>query len=1853
LGPALLSILVISRYGLTPHEAKVSAIAGLRTPSNVSELRSVLGFLNYYRCYIPHYSSIAAALNALLQLNVTWKWGPDQLSAFQQLKDLLCQEGLALKRCDPGKPLLLYTDWSCNGIGAVLAQIDDNQDEYMVACISRSLNKHEKNYSSYEGEMLACVWAIKTLRSFLYGVKFTVVTDHQPLTWLMSTQELSGKHARWALSLMDYDFVIQHRPGQLHQNADVPSRFPRANSNDGTGARLDPDAVDLSLTSPTSPSSSFRSVLMSAIDSAQYEAFVQPTASASFMDDYAPTSDQMLAGHVGRLSDYIDAYSLDSAEAIGVPTGVVVPPPSSTEGSVPTNDGPPALTSEEQADRFLANLPALSAAAPTAAAVLTGKPDSHGVRPTHSLDTRIVPDFFTHAFAEGITVMDLFGGLCPGLDAVLRSGIQVKRYIYCDVHPPAQAVAMHRINILKGQYPHLLPHTAVANALTTVPHDARRIFTEELLQANALDGTQWLIIAGWDCAGFSSAGRQKGLHDTRSHTFFDALRIIGTLQQLQTNIPPAYILENSAIQFNFQNTNLRQYTFSYICDRIGTPVAVDAARFNSYAHRLRNFWSNLADAHLLHDILSSMHRQPGRLVNHILDPNCTAQLVSKSDRAPFYICNLKNRDMCALPTLVAYTNSRAFTVGKPGMIWDGIIKSYREPNVSERERALGYSTGATAAPGLSDVDRHQITGRCIDAFTLHAIFAALKALHLFAPHLPTQPQLVSACATVTPRHMLPPLSIPALLQHPAAGILMRHGWVPGQPLTSTRTGISLTSPLQLPHNRNRHGLGYAATVTELGGGESSVTIPEAQHSAQHALDYSPVQKYITTDSGNFNRMHIATHSDHSNCAHITPHSDNSNCTHITPHSDNSNCTHITPHSDNSNFTHITPHSDTILSKTHIATHSDNTHSPHIALHSDTNSSSAHITTHSGSVNTSSITHASHTNCKHNHRSQQLNHTYNHIPASYIVSPASVLASQYLSSISPAELYIQNYALTTAAEVLDIYQDNSTADIWDDKSTLNYLQTYQLPTDININSRKRIIRRAQYYKWSGDKLYRKMQDGTYREVPPPNKRIATVRSIHERCGHWGVKRTKHLLMTSYWWKGLERDVVETIKCCESCQRVRSNFNAIQPELQPLPIEGLFYRFACDLAGPFPKTTLGNKYIMVIIEYFSKHIELVPLPAKEAKYTAQALLSHVISRFGACAELVTDQGSEFKGAFHQLLQDCFIDHRTTSPGHPQADGLAERAVQSIKRALSKHCEDVQHAKTWDQQIFWIALGYRCSRQAATGLSPYQLLYGTTPVIPPAIKERLEYPIDLKDTDQAALYLLDRAKLLQQNCTIAMQNLQIAQHRDKLKYSHVRSGNYLPKLRKFQIGDFVYRQRRDKSNTLETNARPEIYRIVDIRKSGVLILQGRCGTTIPEHSKHCAPCHLINIDPTYDWTLGPVEDDHPCNICGSPETESGYMLLCDSCNGGYHLYCLQPPLDSVPDGIWLCPNCTGMGITPMQIELRRAQSLNQPTKKLKIFPTAARRNRIKRARNLDSRVIKVPVRKGKRTTYRYGKLEFLGPEYYPQLFTVHYHDGTIGSMDLTTAESMLCSEGTKLPISNSASLSVENQQSALPLQWDLTTTTGIKHALNCMMPGTYPAPYINNFLQTITSTTNNLHTTTPVFNKNLSTLISNINFNNCSILLYMGVNSGGAQQAFLDINKTIICPPLDLSPALHTQPFYFLQPTWYQQLSINVDCAIIFCDIFPDAMDLALPLAAKYARIATFVLVPSLYVTCAPAPRLKWIQTMKKLRLLFLLTTPSESPYVWLLLFKSDVARIHMLNTSIITHLDNNSFATQTLP
>jgi hypothetical protein len=92
---------------------------------------------------------------------------------------------------------------------------------------------------------------------------------------------------------------------------------------------------------------------------------------------------------------------------------------------------------------------------------------------------------------------------------------------------------------------------------------------------------------------------------------------------------------------------------------------------------------------------------------------------------------------------------------------------------------------------------------------------------------------------------------------------------------------------------------------------------------------------------------------------------------------------------------------------------------------------------------------------------------------------------------------------------------------------------------------------------------------------------------------------------------------------------------------------------------------------MIEHFSKWVELVALPDKSSHNTSHAFLQQVLNRFGACAECLTNQGSEFRGEFQKLLDHAFIDHRWTSRDHPQADGLAKRMIRTCKKGVRKIC------------------------------------------------------------------------------------------------------------------------------------------------------------------------------------------------------------------------------------------------------------------------------------------------------------------------------------------------------------------------------------------------------------------------------------------------------------------------------------------------------------------------------------------------------------------------------------------------------
>jgi hypothetical protein len=106
---------------------------------------------------------------------------------------------------------------------AVLSQGEIGKD-LPVAFASRSLNRAEKNYSVMERELLAIVWGVRYFRPYLYGTKFTVVTDHKPLTWIMSVKDPGSRLLKWRIKLEEYDYEILFKNGILNTNADALSR---------------------------------------------------------------------------------------------------------------------------------------------------------------------------------------------------------------------------------------------------------------------------------------------------------------------------------------------------------------------------------------------------------------------------------------------------------------------------------------------------------------------------------------------------------------------------------------------------------------------------------------------------------------------------------------------------------------------------------------------------------------------------------------------------------------------------------------------------------------------------------------------------------------------------------------------------------------------------------------------------------------------------------------------------------------------------------------------------------------------------------------------------------------------------------------------------------------------------------------------------------------------------------------------------------------------------------------------------------------------------------------------------------------------------------------------------------------------------------------------------------------------------------------------------------------------------------------------------------------------------------------------------------------------------------------------
>ena len=255
---------------------KLDGIVKWPAPTKVKDIRSFLGFANFYRQFIPNYSNIAQPLIDLIKKNAPWKWDILHDKAFSMLKSLFLSKP-TLQLPDPSCPFALAADASKFASGAILLQTDPNGNWHPCSYLSQSFSPAECKYDIYDRELLAIIRALKTWCHYLHGSPFPiqVFTDHKNLTFFHSPQCLNCRQARWLLDLTDFDLQLTHVPGSQLTSPDVlscrPDLLPPTDSDNEDVTLLPPSLfvhiIDFTLSSCIASSSSSDPLVLQALQS--------------------------------------------------------------------------------------------------------------------------------------------------------------------------------------------------------------------------------------------------------------------------------------------------------------------------------------------------------------------------------------------------------------------------------------------------------------------------------------------------------------------------------------------------------------------------------------------------------------------------------------------------------------------------------------------------------------------------------------------------------------------------------------------------------------------------------------------------------------------------------------------------------------------------------------------------------------------------------------------------------------------------------------------------------------------------------------------------------------------------------------------------------------------------------------------------------------------------------------------------------------------------------------------------------------------------------------------------------------------------------------------------------------------------------------------------------------------------------------------------------------------------------------------------------------------------------------------------------------------------------------------------
>jgi Integrase zinc binding domain/Integrase core domain len=307
-----------------------------------------------------------------------------------------------------------------------------------------------------------------------------------------------------------------------------------------------------------------------------------------------------------------------------------------------------------------------------------------------------------------------------------------------------------------------------------------------------------------------------------------------------------------------------------------------------------------------------------------------------------------------------------------------------------------------------------------------------------------------------------------------------------------------------------------------------------------------------------------------------------------------------------------------------------------------------------------------------------------------------------------------------------------------------------------------------------------QDTREQIVLPSSRVRAVLREAHDGTSgaHLGVTKTLYKVRERFYWPNMQRDVQQWINSCDVCARAKGPYAKTRGPLQTYNVGAPFERCAMDVIGPLPESQRGNRCALIVSDYFTKWVEVFPIPNQEAVTVADCLVNGWVARYGVPLELHSDQGRNFESAVvTELCARLGIRKTRTTPLHPQSDGMVER----FNRTLEQHLQKVvsQNQRDWDEHIPLFLLAYRSSVHNSTQLSPARLVFG----------RELRLPCDLEfgtppgSPESVTVYNQKLDARMEAIHQFARERLRVTSDRMKSRYDRVVTGTT------FSVGDKVW--------------------------------------------------------------------------------------------------------------------------------------------------------------------------------------------------------------------------------------------------------------------------------------------------------------------------------------------------------------------------------------------------------------------------------------------------------------------------------